>query len=81
MYSCPERQREDRKPVLSGTGCQEVAWNKESQKYLKKDTLDGRPVQMLIDTGCTNTIVSASYIIVLFQFPFAIIVTVTVLEP
>ena len=62
MYSCPERQREDRKPVLSGTGCQEVAWNKESQKYLRRGTLDGRPVQMLIDTGCTSTMVSASYI-------------------
>ena len=62
MYSCPERQREDRKPVLSGTGCQEVAWNKESQKYLRQGTLDSRAIQMLIDTGCANTMVSASYI-------------------
>ena len=62
MYSCPERRRSDIKSVLSGAGCQEVAWNKESQKYLRLGTLNGRSFQMLIDTGCTNTMVSARYI-------------------
>ena len=62
MYSCPERRRSDSKPVLSGAGFQEVVWNKESQKYLRRGILNGRSVQMLIDTGCTNTMVSARYI-------------------
>jgi len=62
MYSCPERQGQDTKPALSGTGCHEVAWNKESQKYLRRGTLNGRVVQMLIDTGCTKTMVSANYL-------------------
>ena len=62
MYSCPERQVQVTKPALSGTSCQEIAWNKGSQKYLRRGTLDGRPVQMLIDTGCTKTMVSADYL-------------------
>ena len=62
MYNCPKRG----KPTTSGTSkallasdCDEVAWNAESQKYLRRGTLDGRPVQMLIDTGCNQTVVSA----------------------
>ena len=62
MYSCPERQGQDIKPVLSGKGCDEIAWNKRSQKFLRRGTLNGKPVQMLIDTGCTKTMVCADYL-------------------
>ena len=65
MYNCPKRG----KPATSGTSkallasdCDEVAWNVESQKYLQRGTLDGRPVQILIDTGCNQTVVSASLV-------------------
>ena len=62
MYSCPERQGKDIKPALSGKGCNEIAWNKGSQKFLRRGMLNGKPVQMLIDTGCTKTMVSADYL-------------------
>ena len=62
MYSCPEPQGQDIKPVLSGKGCDEIAWNKRSQKFLRRGTLNGKPVQMLIDTGCTKTMVCADYL-------------------
>ena len=63
MYSCPDHQgREQTNAGLSGKACDEVAWNKESQKYLRRGMLNGKPVQMLIDTGCTKTMVSADYI-------------------
>ena len=45
--------------ALFASDCDEVAWNKQSQKYLRRGNLDGRPVQMLIDTGCNQTVVSA----------------------
>ena len=59
MYNCPERQV---KPALSGVRCDEVAWNKGSQKYLRRGRLNGKPVQMLIDTGCTKTMVSTDWL-------------------
>ena len=62
MYSCPEYQREDTRPALSGKGCNEIAWNKGSQKFLRRGMLNGKPVQMLIDTGCTKTMISANYL-------------------
>ena len=62
MYSCPERQGQDIKSALSGKGCNEIAWNKGSQKFLRRGMLNGKPVQMLIDTGCTKTMVSADYL-------------------
>ena len=66
MYSCPEMQGQATKPALSGTktctGCNEVTWNQGSQKYLRRGTLNGRTVQMLIDTGCTKTMVSTKYL-------------------
>ena len=34
------REQPAAKPALSGTGCSEVAWNKESQKYLQWGTLN-----------------------------------------
>ena len=39
-----------------------MAWNKESQKHLHRGTLNSKPVQMLIDPGCTKTMVSANFI-------------------
>ena len=56
MYSCLERQGQDIKPALSGKGCNEIAWNKGSQKFLKRGMLNG-------DTGCTKTmVVSADHL-------------------
>ena len=66
MYSCPETQGQATKPAISGmvhcTGCSKVSWNQGSQKYLRRETLNGKSVQMLIDTGCTKTIVSFKYL-------------------
>jgi len=63
VYSCPDRQGcEQTNAGLSGKVCDEVTWNKESQKYLQHGKLIGKPVQMLIDTGCTKTMVSTDYI-------------------
>ena len=42
MYSCPERQVPVTKSALSSTSCQEVVWNKGSQKYLCQGTLNGK---------------------------------------
>ena len=66
MYSCPETQGQATKPVLSGmghcTGCSKVTWNQGSRKYLRRGTLNGKSVQMLIDTGCTKTMVFSKYL-------------------
>ena len=62
MYNCPDRQVREVKPALSGVSCEEVAWNKGSKKYLRRGTMNGTPVQMLIDTGCTKTMVSAEWL-------------------
>ena len=39
------------KPALNGVRFAEAAWNKGTQKYPRRDMLNGKPVQMLIDTG------------------------------
>ena len=66
MYSCLETQGQATKPVLSGMGhCtrfSKVTWNQGSRKYLRRGTLNGKSVQMLIDTGCTKTMVSSKYL-------------------
>ncbi len=63
MFNCPKKkeaqQKGDSKPALLGNACQEVAWNEESEKYLKWGKLEGRSAQMLIDSGCSLTMVSA----------------------
>jgi len=33
---------------LFAGACEDVAWNEDSQKYLKRGTVDGKPVQMLV---------------------------------
>ena len=55
-YSCPNKK------ALFAGACQDVAWNEDSYKYLRRGTVDGRPVQMLVDTGCDRTIVSATIV-------------------
>ena len=35
--------------ALFGESCRDVAVNEDSVKYLRKGTVDGKPVQMLID--------------------------------
>ena len=62
MFNCPNRRpptdaRAGR--ALFASDCDEVAWNEQSQKYLRRGNLDGCTVQMLIDTGCNQTVVSA----------------------
>ena len=39
-----------------------MAWDASSHKYLRRGTLNGRPVQMLLDTGCDRTMVSAKLV-------------------
>ena len=62
MYNCPDRQAHEFKPVLSGVSCDEVVWNRGSQRCLHRGTLNGKPVQMLIDTGCTKIMASADHL-------------------
>jgi predicted aspartyl protease len=45
--------------ALMAQSCTNVAWNTRGHKYLRRGTLDGRPVQILIDTGGDLTMVSA----------------------
>lgn len=37
------------------------SWNGDSEIFLKRAKVNGRPGQMLIDTGCNSTIVSAKW--------------------
>ena len=65
-YSCPNKHSPDTPgqshKALFGEACKDVAWNKESQKYIQDGTVDGRPVKMLVDTGCTRTIVASTVV-------------------
>lgn len=45
--------------ILYAKGCDEVAWNEQSRKYLRRGNLDGRAVQMLVESGGSQTMVSA----------------------
>ena len=61
MYNCPNRRENESSGAtraLYAKTCDEVAWNVESHKYLRRGTLEGRPVQMLVDTGCEMSMVS-----------------------
>ena len=62
MYSCPNRKESrakvESKPALQA--CTDMAWNTDSNKYLQQRTVDGHRVQILTDTGCDQTIVSAN---------------------
>ena len=66
-YSCPNRgpashpDRQNSK-ALFAEACQDIAWNEDSFKYLRRGTVDGRPAQMLVDTGSDRTIVSAGVV-------------------
>ena len=65
MYSCPNRKGSDATGAtraLYTKTCDEVAWNVESHKYLRRRTSEGQPVQMLVDTGCEMTMVSAKLV-------------------
>ena len=65
MYNCPNRKGSDATGAtraLYTKTCDEVAWNVESHKYLRRGTLEGQPVQMLVDTGCEMTMVSAKLV-------------------
>ena len=63
MYNCPqnpEKTPSNHRPLgLLAKGCDKVAWNFQSQKYLRKGLVDGHLTQMLVDTGCSQTVVAA----------------------
>ena len=63
MFNFPKRNemkpKAPGKPAFYGDACQEVAWTEESEKSLKRGLLEGKPVQVLIDTGCSRTMVSS----------------------
>ena len=65
MYNCPykkETSTSAKPKVLYGGSCREVAWNEQNCKYLRRGQLDGRSVQMLVDTGADRTMVAADCI-------------------
>ena len=62
MYNCPTRNTQTSTGIggaLYAKHCSEVAWNDRSAKYLQRGNLGGRSVQMLVDTGFSQTLVSA----------------------
>ena len=62
MFNCPNKSvppTSGAGRILYAKGCDEVAWNERSRKYLRRGNLDGRAVQMLVDSGCSQTMVSA----------------------
>ena len=64
MYNCPEKpsnkEKAETKPALQA--CSEVAWNPKSHQYLRKGTVSGKRAKMLVDTGCSQTMVSADLV-------------------
>ena len=58
-YNCPKVQQVQvptaQPKALYGGGCPELSSCKD---YVRNGSLDGNPVQMLIDTGCDRTLVS-----------------------
>ena len=63
-YTCPNQKAPGKgeSKALFAEACDNVAWNEDSIKYLRRGTVDGRPVQMLVDTGSDRTIVSAGVV-------------------
>ncbi len=53
------QEKGDSRQALFANTCKEVAWNEDSMKYLRRGKLEGRPTQMLIDSGCSMSMVSA----------------------
>ena len=56
IVSCPERRKEQEMASSMSAyfvdTCSDVAWNLKSHKYLLRGKVDGKPVRMLVDTGC-----------------------------
>ena len=42
--------------------CEDMAWKEDNNKYLKKRRVDGKTVQMLVDTGSDRTIISGNIV-------------------
>ena len=63
MFNCPNR----REPIAKGSSrpnlyagiCTEMAWNTDSDKYVRRGRLNGNPVRLLLDTGSTLSMVRA----------------------
>ena len=63
--NCPTREVSGASGVakgLSARACDEIAWNAESRKFVRRGKLDGRCLQILLDTGCDQTMVLASLV-------------------
>ena len=52
----------DAKSASRGKGYNEISCNEGNQKNLQQGMLNGEPIQMLIDTDCTKTMVSVDYL-------------------
>ena len=65
QQTCPEQRTSgalgSTKALLS-EACKEVAWDASSHKYLRRGTLNGKPVQILVDTGSDRTVVLAKLV-------------------
>ena len=67
-YSCSNKEttgpqeKPNTKALFAEAACEDIAWNEDSYKYLKLGTVDGRPVQVLVDIGSDRTIVSAGVV-------------------
>ena len=61
MAHCP-RKREQAAARPRGLFGKSCAWNTESHKYLQRGSIDGKAVQMLIDTGCDRTMVASNVV-------------------
>lgn len=42
--------------------CKDVVWNEKNIKCMRKGTVDGKPVQVLVDTGSDHRIVAAKVV-------------------
>ena len=65
LQTCPERRTSAASgsiKALLSEACGEMAWDASSHKHLRRGTLNGRPVQMLVDTGCDRTMVLAKLV-------------------
>ena len=59
-----------REPIAKGSSrpnlyagiCTEMAWNTDSDKYVRRGRLNGNPVRLLLDTGSTLSMVSGQIV-------------------
>ena len=47
---------------LYSKSCNEMEWNERNCKYLHYGVMEGWAVQVLVDTGCGDTMVAANWV-------------------